>query len=97
MARNTQNPRDQLVVATGGHNSGDDPLLIGENQYANGKNVTVRGGRVNSRPRFVKRMDLPAGNYQGAKYFKTQDKLMLMADGPLYDVRPQYGDTDVST
>jgi len=93
MARNTQNPRDQLVIATGGHNSGDDPLLIGENQYANGKNVTVRGGRVNSRPRFVKRMDLPAGNYQGAKYFKTQDKLMLMSDGRLHEVRPQYGDT----
>lgn len=78
----------RLAMATGGHNSGDDPVLLGENQFAMGKNVTTRGGRINSRPRFVKRMDLPSGKYQGAKYFKVQDKLCYMSEARLYVLNP---------
>ena len=78
---------DRFAIATGGHNSGDDPEVISEVNFANGKNVTVRGGRVKSRPRFRKVMDLPPGKFQGAYYYPTLDEKLFVVSGKLYRVK----------
>jgi hypothetical protein len=83
---------DRFAIATGGHNSGDDPEVIPEINFANGKNVTVRGGRVKSRPRFRKVMDLPPGKFQGAHYFRDNRKLIVVCEGLIYETDPDIGE-----
>lgn len=75
---------DRFAIATGGHNSGDDPEVVSEVNFSNGKNVTVRGGRVKSRPRFRKVMDLPSGNFQGAYFYRPGQQLVARIDGKFY-------------
>ena len=80
---------DRFSLANGGHNSGDDPELIEVNQYADSQNITNRGGRVRSRPRFVKKADLPTDPsnelyFQGITHFKSKDQIVLRANGRLY-------------
>jgi len=80
---------DRFALAVGGHNSGDDPEFIGPEQYADSKNITNRGGRVRSRPRFVKKADLPTDSanglyFQGITHFKSQDQIILRANGRIY-------------
>jgi hypothetical protein len=80
---------DRFALAVGGHNSGDDPEFIGPEQYADSKNITNRGGRVRSRPRFVKKADLPTDPanglyFQGITHFKSQDQIILRANGRIY-------------
>ena len=71
-----------------GMNQSRDPGLIGEQQAALLRNISVRGGKARSRPRFVRRMDLPAGKMQGAKIFKTTGTLIVSVSGRVYEVDP---------
>lgn len=85
--------KDRFAIAAGGHNSGDDPEWIGATQYAGSRNVTMRGGRVQSRPRFRKRAELPTdpGNgvyFQGMHFFKGTGQMVMRAGGKLFVLEP---------
>ena len=72
----------------GGCNTGLSPMLLPENQYARGLNVSVRNGLVRTRPVFKKIATL-VGTYtkfQGAKAYRLQDvdRIVLGTDGRVH-------------
>jgi hypothetical protein len=71
-----------------GMNQSRDPGLIGEHQAALLRNISVRGGKARSRPRFVKRMNLPTGKLQGLKVFKNAGTLIVGVSGRIYEINP---------
>lgn len=71
-----------------GMDSGKDPDLIPQTSAARLRNVSLRGGRPKSRPRFVKRHDLPVGKIQGAAVFSERGVLLVSLDGRVYEVNP---------
>lgn len=74
-----------------GCNSVENPWLLPDNQYRWSVNCVNRGGIVQTRPGFYCRLTLPAGNFQGMKFFKiTRDgdiigrSLVFAVDGYVY-------------
>jgi hypothetical protein len=94
MVTNPKYLQDRFAIAVGGHNSGDDPEFIEPTQYADSKNVTMRGGRVKSRPRFVVKVDsdnFPSNNaaeeyFQGACFFKSEEQIVIRSKGRMYQM-----------
>jgi hypothetical protein len=80
---------DTQATLLEGMNRSRDPALIGEHQAALLRNVSVRGGKAKSRPRFIKRADLPAGKLQGAHLFSKTGTIFLSASGRVYEIQPK--------
>lgn len=86
MAINRQYVSDIQSTVLGGLNKGRDPELIGEQQVAGGQNVSLRGGRAHSRPRYIKRASLPTGKLQGGHVFSAINKVIVSVSGGIYEV-----------
>lgn len=89
MAIIKQWPPDLQNTVVDGVDRGKEPELIGPHQLHYGRNVTVRGGRVRSRPRIVRRTTLPAGKLQGLGAFNGISKLFASVAGRVYQIDPQ--------
>lgn len=87
MINKTWTPEVQSLVI-GGADSGSEPELIGSSTAAHLRNVSVRGGRAHSRPRFKKILSLADGKIQGAAAFNDRGLLMTSIDGRVYEVDP---------
>jgi hypothetical protein len=72
----------------GGMDAGLDPDLIQPGQFSYGRNISVRQGRVHSRPRLVPRYQLPSGKIQGAEAFQARDVMLVAIAGHIYEVDP---------
>lgn len=79
---------DTQATVLDGMNRGREPELIAENQAHLLRNVSVRGGRVRSRPRFVKRVDLPNGLLQGAAVFNHLSRILVSVGGQIHEIDP---------
>ena len=85
---------DRFAIATGGHNSGDDPEVIPEVTLRTEKRHR-RGGRVKSRPRFRKVMDLPTG-LPSAYFYWPGQQLVARIDGKFYILNTEAATTKVA-
>jgi hypothetical protein len=79
---------DTQATVVDGMNRGREPELISEQQAAMLRNVSIRGGRVRSRPRIVKRVSLQAGLMQGAAVFRAGGRILVSLSGRLLEVDP---------
>lgn len=79
---------DNQATVADGMNRGREPALIGEHQAALLRNVSTRGGKAHSRPRFVRRMNLPTGKIQGAFVFDSTGSLLVSVAGRIHEVDP---------
>lgn len=77
---------DTQATVVDGMNRGREPELIGEQQAHLLRNVSTRGGRIHSRPRFVKRATLPAGLMQGATVFQKLSSVIVSISGRIYSL-----------
>lgn len=82
---------DTQATVIDGMNRGREPELISEQQAHLLRNLSIRGGRARSRPRFIKRATLPAGKMQGASVFKALSKIIVSVGGNIYEVDPRTG------
>jgi len=80
---------DTQATVVDGMNRGREPELLGEQQVHFLRNVSTRGGRVRSRPRFVKRATLPVGLMQGASVFSGTSEILVSLSGKVYAVNPR--------
>ena len=80
---------DTQATVLDGMNRGREPELISEQQAALLRNVSIRGGRVRSRPRIVKRMSLPNGLMQGASIFNASSQIVASIGGKFYVIDPK--------
>lgn len=76
-----------LVITTqvGGMNDYIEPDFLPETSYAKGINVSSRGGKIHTRPRFHKLLELPEGKFQGA--FALNKLLFVVISGLVYRVQ----------
>ena len=79
---------EALSTVIGGVDAGSEPELIGSQAVSYMRNVSVRGGRAHSRPKFKKVLSLPSGKIQGAGAFKALGVLMLSIGGKVYEIDP---------
>jgi hypothetical protein len=84
---------DSQSTVLDGMNSGRTPELISESQAALLRNVSIRGGRVRSRPRFVLRGVIPnlgavpsVGIVQGAAIFSKTGTMLISIAGYVFEV-----------
>lgn len=77
---------DTQATVIDGMNRGREPELLSEQQAHYLRNVSIRGGRVRSRPRIVKRMTMPVGLMQGAKVFEAAGKVIASINGKIFEV-----------
>lgn len=77
-----------LSTVVGGADAGSAPELIGEQTVSTLRNVSIRGGRARSRPRFKKKLALSSGKIQGATAFLDRGLLMVSIDGKVFEVDP---------
>lgn len=75
---------DTQATVLDGMNRGREPELIAETQAHYLRNVSTRGGRVRSRPRFVKRAVLPNGILQGGAVFNSA--VLLSIGGRIHEL-----------
>jgi hypothetical protein len=80
---------DTQATVLDGMNRGREPELLSEQQAHLLRNVSIRGGRVRSRPRVVKRMSLPAGLMQGAAVFNASSQIVASLGGKFYVIDPK--------
>jgi hypothetical protein len=80
---------DTQATVVDGMNRGREPELLSEQQAHLLRNVSIRGGRVRSRPRIVKRMTIPTGFMQGAKVFEAAGKIISAVNGRVHEIDPQ--------
>jgi hypothetical protein len=72
-----------------GMNGNRDPLLLPETQFANGINVSARGGQVKTRPALVlENLNLPQALYQGGGVWSLNsgDRIVYVAAGIVYSL-----------
>ena len=75
---------------TAGMNTIRHPWLLGEQQYRRGVNIVNRGGIAQTRPGYMMRLILPAGNLQGMEHFQVTkndvqvDHLVFAVNGNVY-------------
>lgn len=79
---------DTQATVLDGMNRGREPELISEQQAHYLRNLSTRGGRVRSRPRFVQRVALPAGLLQGGAVFRRLSRLMVSVAGHIHEIDP---------
>lgn len=79
---------DAQATVIEGMNRGREPELIGEQQVHYLRNLSTRGGRARSRPRFVKRLTMPTGILQGAAVFSRTSTVLASVGGRIYEVNP---------
>jgi len=79
---------DGVLTVGGGVDAGANPLDLQINKIADARNVTVSGGRARSRPDFLKLMNLPEGNLQGAGFFEANGTIIAQIEGRLYELFP---------
>lgn len=79
---------DTQATVLDGMNRGREPELISEQQAHTLRNLSTRGGRVRSRPRFVQRAALPAGLLQGGTVFNRTSRLVVSVGGKVFEVDP---------
>ncbi|MFZ9725655.1 MAG: hypothetical protein ACO3EH_00480 [Ilumatobacteraceae bacterium] len=77
---------DTQATVVDGMNRGREPELISEQQAHMLRNVSIRGGRVRSRPRIVRRATLPDGFMQGACVFRANGKVIVGLHGRIYEL-----------
>jgi hypothetical protein len=80
---------DTQATVLEGMNRGREPELLSDQQAHLLRNLSTRGGRVRSRPRFVKRATLPAGLMQGAAVFGRLSRILTSVGGRIHEVDPQ--------
>jgi hypothetical protein len=80
---------DIQATVIDGMNRGREPELISEQQAAYLRNVSTRGGRVRSRPRFVLRATLPNGLLQGGAVFGRLSRVVVAVGGKVYELDPK--------
>lgn len=80
---------DTQATVAEGMNRGREPELLAEQQAALLRNASVRGGRVSSRPRIVKRTNLPVGLMQGAAVFPATSQIVVSVNGRVHVIDPQ--------
>lgn len=79
--------REVQSVVLGGQNASRDPDILPEDQFARGRNVSVRGGRLRPRPVILKRTTLDTGIFQGATYFsKHGGSLVASIGGKIFQI-----------
>lgn len=73
----------------GGVHGGLHPSLLQENQYAQGLNVSTRGGYVSTRPGFKKVLDLGTDFFQGAERYRLNegDRLIFVQAGKIKQIK----------
>lgn len=77
------NQREFVKTGTawlGGCNSVRLPWVLPDAQYIWGVNVVNRGGIVQTRPGYICRLTLPAGNLQGTHFFRVTQNLTVPKD-----------------
>ncbi len=79
---------DTQATVIDGMNRGREPALITEHQAHYLRNVTTRGGRLRSRPRFVRRAILPNGLLQGATVFSALGRILVSVGGRIHELNP---------
>lgn len=85
-----QSNKELFSIALAGVDAKLDPdLLVAEN-LAYGRNISIRGGRVQQRPKIVKRMMLPPGLFQGMHYhdFGGRQVILMSICGQIFEVDP---------
>jgi len=80
---------DTQATVIDGMNRGREPELISEQQAHLLRNLSIRGGRAHSRPRFIKRTVLPDGKLQGAAVFRTLSSILVSSGGVIREVDPK--------
>jgi hypothetical protein len=80
---------DTQATVLDGMNRGREPELLSEQQAHLLRNVSIRGGRVRSRPRVVKRMALPNGLMQGASVFNASSQIVASLGGKFFVIDPR--------
>ena len=80
---------DGFGALSGGMNSGLDPQLLSQSQYARGINVTTRGGLASTRPAFRLSARLGPGPLQGAGVLRLEGRehLLWASGGKVYCLR----------
>ena len=81
---------DIITTATAGVDMTSDADLLKSENLAYGRNISLRGGRIRTRPKIKKVMGLPPGTFQGMKYFDTKSRrtLVMSICGAVYEVDP---------
>lgn len=79
---------DTQATVLDGMNRGREPELLGPQQAHLLRNLSTRGGRVRSRPRFVRRADLPAGVLQGGAVFGRLSRVFVSVGGRILEIDP---------
>jgi len=75
---------DGFIAVTAGMNSTAAPLLLGEQQFARGINVSTRGGFLRTRPGFTAlAWQLPQGKFQGCEKWSLDsgDRVVMVIAG----------------
>ena len=80
---------DTQATVVEGMNRGREPELLPEQQAHLLRNVSTRGGRVRSRPRFVRRLELPPGLMQGGAVFQALSRIIISLGGRIFEVNPR--------
>jgi hypothetical protein len=77
---------DTQATVVDGMNRGREPELLSEQQAHLLRNLSIRGGRVRSRPRIVKRASLPTGLVQGGAVFRSAGKVIAAISGRIHEL-----------
>lgn len=88
---------DTQATVLDGMNRGREPELLTEQQAHLLRNVSIRGGRIRSRPRIVKRMALPTGLMQGASVFQASSQILVSVAGNIYAINPRTWESELKT
>lgn len=70
-----------------GMNSSDDPMFLDDRAYFSAMNIVNRGGIAKVRPGYLAMFDLPAGNLQGACYYRPLESapfIVFAVEGLVY-------------
>lgn len=79
---------DGLLSVLGGVDAGTNPEFLPENKIADARNLTISGGRAQTRPDFVKVMTLPPGTMQGGGFFSFSESIIAQINGWVQEIFP---------
>jgi len=90
-----RNEREATFIE--GANTGVDPDLVLNGQYAWAKNMTTRKGKLKTRPRLIERAVLPGGRVQALEFFSEGGGSLLSSiNGFIYKIVPSLTTATVS-
>lgn len=90
MSEGSTGAQEKQSTAYAGVDSSKPYDFIGNQNIAYGQNISLRGGKVKSRPRIIPLFTLPTGLFQGGSYcdLKERQELLFSVSGGIYAIDP---------